>query len=103
MSLSHHELDFSDGTVVFNYQNYALREAFNGPKQGTVKVGRIRYDSPSKIVEVDDVVGAVWAAPLVRLFAPKVADSLEIYRFHRPPRAAGVRGGGRHVRRGARP
>ena len=48
LSLSHHELDFSDGTVVFNYQNYALREAFNGPKQGTVKVGRIRYDAPAK-------------------------------------------------------
>ena len=25
-SLSHHELDFFDGTVVFNYQNYPLRE-----------------------------------------------------------------------------
>jgi hypothetical protein len=26
---------------------------------------------------------------LVRLFAPKVADSLEVYRFHRPPELAG--------------
>jgi len=92
MSLSSRELDFTDGNVIFNYQNYALRDSFNGPKQGTVKVGRVRYDSASKMVDIEDLAGAVWAAPVVRLFAPKVADSLEVYRFHRPPelRAAGV-------------
>ena len=89
LSLSHQELDFFDGTVVFNYQNYGLREAFNGPKQGTAKVGRIRYDAPSRLVEVENVTGAIWAAPMCRLFAPKVADSLEVYRFHRPPEIKG--------------
>jgi hypothetical protein len=89
LSLSHHELDFFEGTVVFNYQNNALREAFNGPKQGTVKVGRIRYDAPNHLVEVENVAGTIWAVPMVRLFAPKVADSLEIYRFHRPPEIQG--------------
>lgn len=88
-SLSHHELDFQDGTVVFNYQNYPLREAFNGPAQATAKIGRIRYNAPEKVVEVEDVSGAIWAAPLVRLFAPKVADSLEVYRFHQPPELKG--------------
>lgn len=88
-SLSHHELDFFDGTVVFNYQDYPLRKAFNGPKQATAKVGRIRYIGSEKMVEVEDVTGAIWAAPLVRLFAPKVADSLEIYRFHQPPALKG--------------
>ncbi|MEI8038109.1 MAG: AsmA-like C-terminal region-containing protein [Verrucomicrobiota bacterium] len=89
LALSHRELDFSAGTVVFNYQNYPLREAFNGPKQGTVKVGRIRYDAPNQIVEVEAVDGTIWAAPVVRLFAPKVADSLEAYRFHHPPELQG--------------
>ncbi len=84
-SLSHHELDFFDGTVTFNYDAYALRDAFNGPQQATAKVGRIRYDAPNKIVEVEAVSGAFWAAPMCRLFAPKVADTLEAYRFHRPP------------------
>jgi hypothetical protein len=42
-----------------------------------------------KVVEVENVAGTVWAAPLVRLFAPKVADSLEIYRFHEPPELKG--------------
>jgi len=88
-SLSHHELDFYDGTVVFNYRSYPLRKAFDGPRQGTAKVGRIRYDAPSKTVQVEDVTGNIWAAPLVRLFAPKVADSLEAYRFHQPPELHG--------------
>jgi hypothetical protein len=88
-SLSHHELDFFGGTVIFNYQDYPLREAFNGPKQGTAKVGRIRYIGEQKMIEVEDVTGSIWAAPLVRLFAPKVADSLEIYRFHNPPELKG--------------
>lgn len=89
LALSHRELDFSEGTVVFNYQNYGLREAFNGPKQGTVKVGRIRYDATNRVVEVEAVDGTIWAAPMVRLFAPKVADSLESYRFHHPPEIQG--------------
>jgi hypothetical protein len=89
-SLNHHELDFYDGTVVFNYSDYALHKAFNGPAEGTAKVGRIRYDAPSKLVEVEDVRGAFWAAPMVRLFAPKVADTLEQYRFHQPPELKGA-------------
>lgn len=89
-SLNHHELDFYDGTVVFDYSDYALHQAFNGPDDGTAKVGRIRYDAPSKLVEVADVRGAFWAAPMVRLFAPKVADTLEQYRFHQPPELKGA-------------
>ena len=89
-SLNHHELDFYDGTVVFDYSDYALHQAFNGPDDGTAKVGRIRYDAPSKLVEVEDVRGAFWPAPMVRLFAPKVADTLEQYRFHQPPELKGA-------------
>ncbi|MES2475413.1 MAG: AsmA-like C-terminal region-containing protein [Verrucomicrobiota bacterium] len=89
-SLNHYELDFYDGTVVFNYANYPLRKAFNGPASGTAKVGRIRYNAPEKVVEVEGVRGDVWAAPLVRLFAAPVADMLEQYRFHRPPSLTGA-------------
>ncbi len=90
-SLSHHELDFFAGTVVFNYRDYPLRQTFGGPNQGTATVGRVRYVGAEKWVEVENVVGTFWAAPLVRLFAPRVADSLEVYRFHRPP---GMKGSG---------
>lgn len=89
-SLNHQELDFYEGTVVFNYSKYALHKAFNGPEEGTAKVGRIRYDAPSKTVEVEDVRGLFWAAPMVRLFAPNVADTLEQYRFHHPPELKGA-------------
>lgn len=88
-SLSHHELDFFDGTVSFNYQKYPLRRAYNGPAAGTATISRIRYESPEKLVHIENVTGDIWAAPLVRLFAPKVADSLEKYRFHRPPSLTG--------------
>jgi hypothetical protein len=92
MALSRHELDFFEGTVVFDYSAYPLRAAWGGPRQATATVGRIRYNADTQLVEVDDVVGTIWPAPMVRLFAPGVADSLEIYRFYRPPRltAAGV-------------
>lgn len=92
LSLNHRELDFTQGTVVFNYQDYPLRKAFSGPANGTVTAGRVRYDAINETVAVDDVTGGIWAAPVVRLFARDIADSLEVYRFHRPPRlsASGV-------------
>jgi hypothetical protein len=91
-SLSHRELDFTNGTAVFNYQDYPLRKAHAGPTSSTLEVGRIRYDAPSKTVIVENVTGTAWAAPVVRTFAPPIADTLEIYGFHQPPRltASGV-------------
>ncbi|HSP43029.1 MAG TPA: AsmA-like C-terminal region-containing protein, partial [Luteolibacter sp.] len=86
---SHHELDFYEGTVVFDHDDYALRRDFGGPRQTTARVGRVRYVSADKLVHVEDVAGDIWAAPLVRLFASKLADDLESYRFHRPPSLAG--------------
>lgn len=84
-SLNHHELDFYEGTAVFDYRNYPLRKSFGGASEGTAKVGRIRYVRESRLVEVENVAGTMWAAPVLRLFAPKIADSLEQYRFHQPP------------------
>ena len=88
-TLNHHELDFYDGAVEFNYDDYPLRKAFDGARAGAAKVGRIRYDAESKTVEVESVTGKIWVAPMVRLFAPKIADTLEQYRFHQPPELTG--------------
>ncbi len=92
LCLSHRELDFANGTAVFNFQDYPLRKAYSGPVSGTIEAQRIRYDAPSKMVEVEGVAGTTWAAPVVRTFAPALADSLEVYRFHQPPllKASGV-------------
>ena len=61
----------------------------NPPKRGSATVGRIRYDGATKTVGVEDVKGDIWAAPMVRFFAPKIADDLEQYRFHTPPTLSG--------------
>jgi hypothetical protein len=82
-------LRFRDGTVTFAYRDYPLRESHGGPVQGTVRVDEVVYDSRKKQVSLQKVRGEFWAAPLVRLFAPKLADSLEQYRFHRPPAISG--------------
>jgi hypothetical protein len=87
--VNHDELDFTEGSVTFDYRDYALRRAFKGPARGSATVGRIRYDAASKTVEVGDVKGDFWAAPMVRFFAPPVADELERYRFHTPPSLSG--------------
>ena len=87
--LNHDELDFYDGAVVFDYSTYPLRKDFDGPSSGSTTIKRIRYERPSKLVFVENVTGDFWAAPTVRLFSPKVADSLENYRFHRPPTLGG--------------
>ena len=90
--LDHHALDFFDGKVVFDYSSYPLRKAYNGPATGIANVGRIRYDGKSKTVGFEAVGGKFWAAPVLRFFAPKIADEIEQYRFHTPPtlRGSGV-------------
>ena len=92
LALSHHELDFSKGVAVFNFRDYRLRKAHGGPASGTLTVDRVRFDAADQTVTVSNVRGSAWAAPVVRTFAPAIADSLEIYKFHQPPvlRASGV-------------
>lgn len=87
--LDHHALDFFDGKVVFDYSSYALRKAYDGPATGIANVGRIRYDGKSKTVGVEAVSGKFWAAPMLRFFAPKIAEEIEQYRFHTPPTLSG--------------
>ncbi len=89
MSLSHQELDFTDGKIRFDYRAYPMRMAFKGPAAGDVEIGRVRYRNTEKLVDVEQVTGDFWAAPLVRLFAAKTADMLEDYRFHTPPALTG--------------
>ncbi|WP_411825517.1 AsmA-like C-terminal region-containing protein [Luteolibacter sp. AS25] len=87
--LDRHQLNFFDGKVTFDYSDYSLRKSYNGPTNGSADIGRILYDHPSKTVSVEGVEGSIWAAPLVRFFAPAIADNLEQYRFHTPPRLSG--------------
>ncbi len=88
-TLNTRELDFYDGKVDFDYTNYELRKKYDGPSSGKASIKRIRYDSKAKLISIEDVSGVMWAAPMVRMFAPKIADNIEIYRFHRPHALSG--------------
>lgn len=85
LDLSHTQLDFQNGAVTFDYRNYALQRAFDGPRTGSLKVKQVRYDSEADIVAISNVEGTFWPAPLVRMFARGIAEDLEQYRFHQPP------------------
>lgn len=85
LDLSHKALDFLNGTAEFDYRNYELSRAFRGVKTGNVKVKLVRYDCLARAVVIEGVDGNFWPAPVLRMFAPKVADNLETYRFHTPP------------------
>lgn len=89
MSVNHHELDFTDGKIRFDYRAYPMRVVYKGPATGDVEIERVRYRNKEKLVDVEQVTGDFWAAPLVRLFAAKTADMLESYRFHTPPALVG--------------
>ena len=94
MTLNHDFLDFHDGSVEFDYSDYAMRKAHGGPMSGKASAGSVRWESGPGTLVFEDIEGAVWPAPILRMFLPKVADHLEQYRFHRTPKlsASGVIG-----------
>ncbi len=91
-AVSHHELDFRRGELVLDTRAYPQRTAFGGPPQVTARVGAIRFVNRDQVIHVEDVRGDFWVPPVLRLFNPVLADSIEAYQFHRPPslRCSGV-------------
>ena len=94
LHLNANHLDFIDGEVTFDYRDYPLRRRHDGPLTGKAGMKRIRYDHPSRTVIIDDLRANAWAAPILRCFAPPIADHLESYGFHDTPalEASGVIG-----------
>ncbi len=88
-AVSYNKLEFYDGTVDFDYSAYPLRKEFGGAKSGSAKVPRIHYDRATKSINIENVNGEMWPAPMVRLFSTQLADSLEKYKFHEPPTISG--------------
>lgn len=76
---------FSDITATFDYSNYPLREAYSGPKFGTLTAKSLHFNWAKKSTDIASIRGSAWPAPVLRLFASKIADHLENYRFHLPP------------------
>ena len=94
MMLNHDFLDFHDGSVEFDYSGYAMRKAHGGPMSGKASAASVRWESGPGTLVFEDVKGSIWPAPVLRMFLPQVADHLEQYRFHQPPKleAEGVIG-----------
>lgn len=88
------ELRFEQIEADFDYTEYALRLAHQGPETGAVTAERIVYDMSSHLLNLDNIRGHAWPAPVLRLFSVPLADKLEVYRFHAPPKiqATGVVG-----------
>jgi len=89
MDLNHDFLDFTDGSVEFDYTNYAMRKAHGGPMTGKAKVDRVRYNREPSTLTLEGIQGSFWPAPVLRMFLPSVADHLEDYRFHKTPELSG--------------
>lgn len=89
MKLDHEFLDFTDGTVEFDYGNYAMRRLHGGPMTGKASVGRVRYNHEPDTLTLEDIKGSFWPAPVLRMFLPDVADHLEDYGFHSTPALTG--------------
>lgn len=89
MRLDHDTLDFTGGTVEFDYTDYALRKAHGGPMTGNAKVDLVRWDREASLLTLTGIEGDFWPAPVLRMFLPDVADHLEQYRFHTTPRLSG--------------
>ena len=85
MVLSHEDLDFKNGAIEFDYTDYPLRKAYQGPTTGNTRVKRVRYDRQADQVEIDQITGTMWPAPVIRMFNPPLANDLEVYRFQSPP------------------
>lgn len=85
MNLNHDHLDFTDGEIEFDYRDYGLRKAHDGPMTGKATVARVRYNREPSTLTLEGIKGRFWPAPVLRMFLPGVADHLEEYRFHRTP------------------
>ena len=88
LDLSHDDLFFREGTVNFDYRDYPLRKQHAGPDSGEIQVKQIHYYNPARTVTIEGLTGTAWPAPVVRTFAPDIADALEDFGFHRPPKLA---------------
>ncbi|HEX5789641.1 MAG TPA: AsmA-like C-terminal region-containing protein [Luteolibacter sp.] len=84
-AVSHEQELFSKARIHFDYRAYSLSKRFSGTESGLATVERVLYRREDGKVRIEGLQGSIWPAPLVRMFAPKVADHLESYQFHTPP------------------
>jgi len=80
------ELRFEDIETEFDYSDYPLRRAHQGPATGGLKAESIVYDLSSHLLHLKNIRGQAWPAPVVRMVYVPLAEKLESYEFHAPPK-----------------
>ncbi|MBK1855754.1 hypothetical protein JO972_12355 [Verrucomicrobiaceae bacterium 5K15] len=76
---------FSDIEANLDYSDYWLRRRHGGPASARATVDSITIDRTEQTVRLKNIRTTAWPAPIVKLFASRVAKHIETYRFHRPP------------------
>lgn len=84
-SLSALHSHFNDIEANFDYQNYTLKNSYEGPSSASISASSIHLNRDDNQITLNNINGTAWPAPIVRLFTPRVAEHIEKYRFHRPP------------------
>ena len=77
--------DFRDISATFDYTNYPLKLTYKGPNSGTLSAKSLKFVWTEQNTTIADLRGSAWPAPVLRLFAPSIADHLEDYKFNYPP------------------
>ena len=83
--LTRETADVKDITATFDYSDYPLRVTYKGPKSGTLTAKSLSFVWKNKNTTITGLRGSAWPAPVLRLFAPSIADHLESYKFNYPP------------------
>jgi hypothetical protein len=84
-TLNRETSNFDNITVTFDYTDYPLRLTYKGPKSGTLTAKSLKFVWKDKKTTIVGLRGSAWPAPILRLFAPNIADHLENYKFNYPP------------------
>ena len=88
---SHYELkggnaEFTEIKGLLNDENEEARTRFKGKPSEEIFADRIHHDPKTKLTTISNLRGKVWPTPIVRIFAPKVAEHIEKeYRFYKRP------------------
>ena len=77
---------FDNVEAVFDYREYGQPRSRNKPASGTMRARQIHYDAEARLTSLTELEGRVWPGPVLRLFMPVTAGTVERnYRFRNPP------------------
>lgn len=86
--LNRHSGSFTNIQVAFDYSKYRLHTKYGGASTGSLKADKVSFDTSQATVNIENLRGTAWPAPVLRMFHEKTAKHLEDYQFYNPPQIA---------------